>query len=150
MGSPFNADSNCKTRCHFVRNDNNERLACQFNPTTLQYTRSANYTDISAPGMSYPLTQYTGGNVRDFSVEVFYYDRPYSGKISRARQFFEGLLPPEYNTASFSKPPTFTFAYGYFVKSCVLVQMEVVDEMLSEDGEELMTRFTLNLRQVGA
>lgn len=150
VATRFNADSKAKTRCYIVRNDTNARLAFQFNPTQVPYSRSANYSTIDSPGMSYPLTQYTGGNVREFSIEVFYYDYPYSGKINTARRFLEGLLPPERNTSGFTKPPTFTFAYGYFVKVLVLKELEVKDEWLNENGQPLMTRFTLSVRQVGS
>lgn len=147
--SKFNANSKAKTRCYIIRNDNNKRMTFQFNPTSVPYSRSANYATIDSPGMSYPLTQYVGGNVREFSFEVFYYDRPYSGKINKARKFLEGLLPPEKNKNNFKKPPTFTFAYGYFVRTLVLEQLDVNDEWLNEDGQPLMTRFTLTVRQVG-
>lgn len=147
--SKFNANSKAKTRCYIIRNDNNKRMTFQFNPTSVPYSRSANYATIDSPGMSYPLTQYVGGNVREFSFEVFYYDRPYSGKINKARKFLEGLLPPEKNKKNFKKPPTFTFAYGYFVRTLVLEQLDVNDEWLNEYGQPLMTRFTLTVRQVG-
>ena len=147
--SKFNANSKAKTRCYIIRNDNNKRMTFQFNPTSVPYSRSANYATIDSPGMSYPLTQYVGGNVREFSFEVFYYDRPYSGKINKARKFLEGLLPPEKNKKNFKKPPTFTFAYGYFVRTLVLEQLDVNDEWLNEDGQPLMTRFTLTVRQAG-
>lgn len=147
--SKFNANSKAKTRCYIIRNDNNKRMTFQFNPTSVPYSRSANYATIDSPGMSYPLTQYVGGNVREFSFEVFYYDKPYSGKINKARKFLEGLLPPEKNKKNFKKPPTFTFAYGYFVRTLVLEQLDVNDEWLNEDGQPLMTRFTLTVRQVG-
>lgn len=138
-----------KTKCYIIRNDNNKRMTFQFNPTSIPYSRSANYATIDSPGMSYPLTQYVGGNVREFSFELFYYDNPYSGKINKARKFLEGLLPPEVNTSKFTKPPTFTLAYGYFVKSLVLEQLDVNDEWLNRDGQPLMTSFTLTVRQVG-
>lgn len=98
--------------------------------------------------MSYPLTQYAGGKAREFTVEVFMYDKPHTGKIDKARKFFEGLLPPEYNTNKFKKPPTVTFAYGYFVKVCVLKKLGVNDEWLDVFGRPNMTRFNLTLRQV--
>ena len=147
--SKFNANSKAKTRCYIIRNDNNKRMTFQFNPTSVPYSRSANYATIDSPGMSYPLTQYVGGNVREFSFEVFYYDRPYSGKINKARKFLEALLPSEKNKKNFKKPPTFTFAYGYFLRTLVLEQLDVNDEWLNEDGQPLMTRFTLTVRQVG-
>ena len=61
MGTRFNADSRAKTRCYIINDDTNSRMTFQFNPTSIPYSRSANYTDIAAPGMSYPLTQYAGG-----------------------------------------------------------------------------------------
>ena len=145
----FNADSRAKTRCHIIRNDNNNRMNFQFNPESIPYDRGANYSSIESPGMSYPRTQYVGGQAREFSFEVFYYDKPYSGKINRARKFLEGLLPPEKNKKSFTKPPTFTLAYGYFVRYYVLTYLDVNDEWLDEDGQPIMTRFTLTVRQVG-
>ena len=148
--SKFNSNSKAKTRCYIIRNDNNNKMTFQFNPTSVPYGRGANYTSVDSPGMSYPLTQYVGGQVREFSFEVFYYDKPFSGKINTARKFLEGLLPPEKNTDSFTKPPTFTFAFGYFVKTLVLTHLEISDEWLNEDGQPLMTRFILTVRQVGS
>lgn len=147
--SNFNAESRAKTRCYIVRNDTNERHTFQFNPESIPYDRGARYSTIESPGMSYPLTQYTGGQVREFTFEVFYYDKPYSGQIKKALKFLEGLLPPEKNKSSFKKPPSFTLAYGYFVRTLVLVNLSVHDEWLDEDGRQLMTRFTLTVRQVG-
>ena len=148
--SKFNADSRAKTKCYILRNDNNAKHIFQFNPESMPYSRGANFTTIESPGMSYPLTQYVGGQVREFSFEVFYYDKPYSGKINTARKFLEGLLPPEKNTSSFKKPPTFTLAYGYFVKKYVLTNLEVNDEWMNSNGQPIMTRFTLTVRQVGS
>lgn len=147
--SNFNANSRAKTRCYVIRNDNNKKLTFQFNPETVPYSRGANYSTIESPGMSYPLTQYVGGQVREFSFEVFYYDKPYTGKINTARKFLEGLLPPETNKKGFTKPPSFTFAYGYFVRKLVLLNLDVNDEWLNDKGQPLMTRFTLTVRQVG-
>ena len=150
MGSRFNADSRAKTRCYVINNSTNKKMKFQFNPESMPYSRGANYTSIESPGMSYPLTQYVGGSAREFSFEVFYYDRPYSGKINKARKFLEALLPPEKNKKSFKKPPTFTLAYGYFVKVYVLANLQVNDEIMNGDGNPEMTRFTLTVRQVGS
>lgn len=147
--SKFNSNSKAKTRCYIIRNDTNKKLTFQFNPQSIPYSRGANFNTIDSPGMSYPLTQYVGGQVRDFSFEVFYYDKPFSGKINKARKFLLGLLPPEKNKKSFTKPPTFTLAYGYFVRTLVLTNLDINDEWLDEDGQPIMTRFTLTVRQVG-
>lgn len=144
----FNIKSKAKTRCYVIRNDNNKRMIFQFNPSSLQYSRTAKYNTVESPGMCYPITQYVGGDVREFSFEVFYYDNPSTGGINRARTFLEGLLPPEKNKKGYKKPPTFTFAYGYFVRVCVLKQLDVNDEWLDENGKPIMSRFTLTVRQV--
>ena len=149
MGHKFNANSRAKTRCYIINNDTGKKLTFQFNPTTVPYSRGANYGTIESPGISYPLTQYVGGKVREFSFEVFYYDNPYSGKINDARNFLEDLLPPEHNKSGFKKPPTFTFAYGYFVKTLVLLDLQVQDDWLDSDGRPINTIFTLTVRQVG-
>ena len=145
----FNAESRAKTRSYIVRNDTDERETFQFNPESIPYSRGANYSSIESPGMSYPLTQYVSGQAREFSFDVFYYDNPYSGRINTARKFLEGLLPPEKNKSDFKKPPSFTFAYGYFVRKYVLLNLDVHDEWMNEDGQPIMTRFTLTVRQVG-
>lgn len=139
--------SRAKTKCYFINNDTGKHLECQFNPESMPYSRSANFTEISSPGMAYPLVQFTGGNVRDVPLKLFYYDP--SGKIIKAaRKFFNDLLPPEKNTKKFRKPPSFTFAYGYFVKKYVLTELEVDDTMLNSDGVPTMTTFTLNMKQI--
>lgn len=150
MGAEFNSGSVAKTRCYIVRNSDNEVCTFQFNPTVMNYSRSVKYISIDSPGMSYPLTQYVGGEVREFSFDVFYYDGFIStGKIQKAREFLESLLPPEYNKKGFIKPPTFTLAYGYFVRTFVLTKLDVKDEKLDVDGNPIMTTFTLTVRQVG-
>lgn len=149
MGRPFNADSIAKTRSYIINNKTNKKMVFQYNPTVVPYSRSAKYATIESPGMAYPLTQFVGGTVREFSFSVFMYDKPYSNKIDKARKFLEALLPPEKNTKKFTKPPTFTFAYGYFVRTLVLVSLDVQDDELDRDGRPVMTTFTLTVRQVG-
>lgn len=149
MAHPFNADSRAKSRSYIINNDTGEKLVFQFNPTSVPYSRGAEYSEIKAPLMSYPLTQYAGGTSRSFKVELFMYDRPSSGKIEEARLKLESYLPPEYNDPEFIKPPSLTFAFGYFVKKCVLEQLEVNDELFDENGNPTQTRFTLSLKQIG-
>lgn len=149
MGTKFNSGGKAKTKFYIIDNSTNSRLTAQYNPTNIPYSRGARFSTIESPGMSYPLTQYTGGEVREFDIELFYYDKPFTGKINTARKFLEGLLPPEKNTSSFKKPPTFTMAYGYFVRTCVLKNLTINDEWIDSSGRPIQTRFTLSVRQVG-
>lgn len=148
MGHKFNANSRAKTRCWFLNNQTGRFLVTQFNPTSVPYSRGATYSEIKSPGMSYPLTQFTGGTASEFSIKLFYYDKPYSGKIPSARRFFESLLPPEKNSVFFKKPPTFRFSYGYMVKTLVLLDLAVNDKWMDKYGRPIITEFSLKVRQV--
>lgn len=135
-------------KAYLINNDSKEKREFQYNPESVPYTREANFNDINSPGMCYPLTQFNGGKVREFEVKFLMYDRPYTGKIDSMRTFLEGLMPPEFN-ADYLRPPVVTFAYGYFVRNCVVKKLSVNDEILDEQGRPTMTEFTLSFRQIG-
>ena len=59
MGHKFNANSRAKTRCHIIRQDNNNRMTFQFNPESVPYSRGANYSTLIS-GHELSLTQYVG------------------------------------------------------------------------------------------
>lgn len=128
----------------------NEVMKFQFNPENFQHSRGATYSEIVAPGMPYPITQYAHGNTRVFSVELFLYDKPSKGLILEKKKFLEGLLPPESNSKPFEKPPEMLFAYCDFVKKCVLENLSVNMEEYDKAAKPTMARFTLSLRQVGS
>lgn len=120
----------------------------QFNPNNISYGREAVYAEIGSPGMSYPRHQYVSGRAREFSVTLFMYDHPYSGKIDSFRAFLEDFLPPEYNTRTFIKPPQMLFFYGTFLKKCVLVSLNSHMDRHNKYGLPIQARFDLTLRQV--
>ena len=134
----------------WIKNNNTrKKMSFQYNPTTLAYSRGVAYTDISAPGMPYPNTQYVKGNVRSFSVDLFFYDNPSTGVIKKYMNFLGGFLTPETNVSGYTKPPEMTFCYGYFIRKCVLEDLNINIERMDEDGEPIQATLTLQLRQVG-
>lgn len=138
-----------KTKGWIKNNDSGEKKSFQFNPTTLDYSRGASYADISAPGMAYPDTQFIKGNARSFPVSLFFYDNPNTGVIKKYIEFFDGFLTPETNKSGYTKPPTMTFCFGYFIRKCVLEDFSVSIEVMDENGEPTQATLTLQLRQVG-
>ena len=138
-----------KTKGWIKNNSTGKKKSFQFNPTTLGYSRGATYTEISAPGMSYPNTQFVKGNSRTFPVTLFLYDNPSTGVIKKHLDFLNGFLPPETNKSGYTKPPDMTFCYGYFIRKCVLEDLSVVIEQIDENGEPVQATLTLQLRQVG-
>lgn len=137
------------TKGWIKNNSTGKKMSFQYNPTTLGYSRGVTYTDISAPGMPYPNTQFVKGNVRSFPVTLFFYDNPNTGVIKRYMSFLGGFLTPETNVAGYTKPPEMTFCYGYFIRRCVLEDFNISIERMDEDGEPIQATFTLQLRQVG-
>lgn len=140
--------SKAKTRCYLINNDTKKKLTLQFNPTNIDYGRTASFGTITSPSIAYPITQFQNGEIREFSFDVFYYDKPYTGLIKTFMTFIEKLLPPERNSSTFKKPPTFTLAYGYFVRTCVLTGYSVKNEDLDSKGRRVMGTYTLSVRQV--
>ena len=146
--SPFNSNSRVKTLGFLVNLETAQKLAFQFNPTDIPWSRGAKYSEIFAPGMSYPKVQYAGGEAREFDFDLFYYDKPFSGKITEAMDFIEELMPPYWNKEDFEKPPYFTLNYGYFHCTCVLKTISVKEMLQNEDGNPIMARINLDVRQV--
>lgn len=138
-----------KTKGWIKNNDTGMKMSFQFNPTNLSYSRGVSYTDISAPGMSYPDTQFISGNARSFPVTLFFYDNPNTGLIKKYMNFIGGFLTPETNVKGYTKPPTMTFCFGYFIRKCVLEDLNIDIEVMNESGEPIQATFTLQLRQVG-
>lgn len=138
-----------KTKGWIKNNDSGKKMSFQFNPTTFAYSRGASYADISAPGMSYPDTQFIKGNVSSFPVNLFFYDNPSNGVIKKYLDFFNEFLTPETNKSGYTKPPVMTFCYGYFIRKCVLEDLSVSIELIDDKGEPIQATVTLQLRQVG-
>ncbi len=131
-------------------NDTNEKKSFQFNPTTFQYARGATYTEISAPGMSYPNTQFVKGGYQTFTVTLYMYDNPCTNQIRIFEKFLNGFLPPQRNSKNSKRPPSMTFCMGQFIKKCVLENLDVLVSRYDEAGKATEASFTLQLKQVGA
>ena len=138
-----------KTKGYIKNNDTGVMKKFQFNPTTLSYSRGVSYSDISAPGMAYPDTQFIKGNARSFPVSLFFFDNPCKGVIEEYIEFFEGFLTPETNRSGYTKPPEMTFCYGYFIRKCVLENLSINIEETDSKGKPTQATIELQLRQVG-
>lgn len=137
-----------KTKGWIKNNDTGKKMPFQFNPTNLEYSRGASYSDISAPGIAYPDTQFIKGEARSFSVPLFFYDNPNTGVIKKYIKFIEGFLTPETNAKGYTRPPLMTFCFGYFIRKCVLEDLGVNIELFDDNGEPIQATLTLQLRQV--
>lgn len=123
-------------------------LSFQYNPDKFSYSRGVTYNEIGAPGSAYPIIAFVHGKVRTFDIELFIFDKPSTGLFIKTINFLGGFLTPETNVAGYTKPPTMMFCYGYFIRKCVLDNLDISIEEMDSNGKPINGRVTLTLRQV--
>lgn len=137
-----------KTKGYIKNTSTGEIKSFMFNPSELEFSRGATYSEIASPGLSYPLTQYVRGNAIEFSVTLKIYDRPYTGEVGKWEQFFASFIPPTDNSIPFQKPEGMTFVMGSFIRDCVITSLNTKYTSFTGDLLPDEAEFTLNLRQV--
>lgn len=91
-----------------------------FNPSDFSDSRSVNFSEISAPGSSYPKFQYVSAGARSFSLVLYLVDTA-KGSVQDYLTFLEGFLP---KGDRFNKPPILIFAMGTDVRECLLQTLD--------------------------
>ena len=137
-----------KSKGYLKNLDTSLIMKFQYNPETFEHSRGATYAEIVAPGMSYPELQYVHGNARTFSVELFLFDKPYTGTMDNLIGFLEELLPPEDNDTDYTKPPKVLISYGTFVKKCVVEDLQIKAEEYDSSLNMVVVRANITFRQV--
>ena len=69
----FSEKKRGKRDCVIYNTKTKKAIKCQFNPSDLPRTRSANYASVTAPGMAYPVIQFVNGETEDIDIELFFY-----------------------------------------------------------------------------
>ena len=64
-----------KTKGYLKNLSSGSIMKFQFNPETFSYSRGVSFSEIISPGMAYPRTQYTHGNAKTFSIDLFFFNR---------------------------------------------------------------------------
>lgn len=131
--------------------DSGEYRAFQFNPTPpFTYSRGVTYATIESPGQAYPITSFVKGNIRTFNVDLFLFDKPYTGVIDKDYMLFLGkLLTPEENVPEYTRPPKFIFSFGYFTRTCVLDDLNISIEEYDKYLNPVRATMGLTIRQEG-
>lgn len=140
--------SGAKTKGYLKNNNTGEKLVFYFNPSELEWERSATYQEISSPGLSYPLFNYVRGNSTSFSLPLKVIDNPSTGLIKKWEDFLSKLLPPTSNGSTYNKPDDVTVVMGGFIKECLLESLTTKYELWDESLTPTECTFTLSLRQV--
>lgn len=140
--------SGAKTKGYIKNKTTGEIKNFMFNPAELDFDRSATYSEISSPGLSYPLTQYVRGNPIVFTIPIYIYDRPYSGAVSDWEKFLDAFVPPTENTSGYIKPNEMLVVMGSFIRNCVAESVNVHYSSFTQDLLPDEATITLSLRQV--
>lgn len=103
-----------------------------YNPNEFTDNIGVEYSDIKAPGMSYPIIGYAGGKTRTIQFTIYL-----NGRDPRFKNMDEGAeyvkqwiahlhsyIPPAGGT-QFRSPPRLEFAFGWFVKETLLQDMQI-------------------------
>lgn len=146
---PHTYKSGARIKGYLIDAETSEMRKFQYNPQTMEYERSANYAEIKSPGMQYPLIYFVNGNAKNFTVELFLYDRPSTGKILKDVDWLESFLPAYNNTDYFRRPHPIIFAYGGFVAKCIVLAVKPkYDEYDERNGEPYMAHVMVDFKVV--
>lgn len=97
----------------------------QFNPQSFSQTRTVKYHEIESPGASYPRVEYVAGGSKTLDLTIFMYDegRDRYWDVRGFINFMNELIPREKSGIVWRRPPTMLFAYGWYIKKCVIEDM---------------------------
>lgn len=145
MRSP---DHNGYAKGLIKNNNTGEVRRFQYNPTTFEYSRGVTYASIDAPGMEYPDTQFVKGNAREFDLDLYFFDKPFTDKFKYYTWFFGALMTQEKNRSYFVRPTVSTLVLGNWVRSVVVTNLDISIEEHDRDLNPIVFTCTLSLRQV--
>jgi hypothetical protein len=128
-------------KAYIQNNATNDIMEFQFNPPEFNDKLGVEFSELSSPGMSAPMFQYIGGKARVVTFELYLNAwTGYRGQVpigpspegvvsdlyvKAPIRFLHSFLPPADAGKTFSPPPTMTFAWGWFVKTCILTDLDI-------------------------
>lgn len=151
-------------RASFVRlptpdaSSGTQSLSVQFNPTELNFTKTAQFAEIAIPGLDTPLLQYVRGQAETLTLELFF-DSTEDGTGTSAKPVtvrtdkFYSLIKPEPDTHA---PPVLLFLWGGTAFPgrrrdsgfrCVVTSVRQQFTMFSPDGKPLRAKLTVELKE---
>lgn len=99
-----------------------------YNPSSFKDNIRINYAEIAPPGISYPIPQYVGGELRTIEFTLYFNAKSYNGSsvvgseyIKQWIAFLNNYLPKA--NSQYTKPKILEFAFGWFVKNTYLKSM---------------------------
>ena len=118
-----------------------------FNPTSFSDKHGVAFSEIKSAGSPYPKYQYVGGVSKSVSVELFLYDK-YKNGVKKEIAFLNDFLPVAKNGTRYKRPPLLMFAFGWYVKTCIMDDISVDYKEFDRYLNPTMATVKLSLRMV--
>lgn len=117
----------------------------QYNPETFSDKRQVTYAQIKSPGISYPRYQYIGGEARELTFELFVDEHEHKSGIKNWQTFFYNVLPTPNSGKRYTQPPTVLFAFGKYVQTCVVTNVDTQFTMFDKSLKAIRATFNVTL-----
>lgn len=137
-----------------INNRTNEKWEFQYNPESVSFGRSANYSESTSPGSPYPTIQYTNGGSSEISVNAIVRTEGREKSPELFNGFLDSLLPnknTDATTDSYFVPAT-CFVYLSPLKhlnfNAVLTGYDFSSDSLSGNLMPLTATYTLKFKEV--
>lgn len=132
-GLPVPPTPRAKTKAYIKNLSSGITMNFLFNPAEWETEREVNYSEIKSPGASYPKFQFVNGGAKVITFDLFLYSN--KGDCERSINFLESFLPSENSSHKYNKPPYLLFAWGIFIKKCIMTGYKRKhDEFLQDLG----------------
>jgi LysM repeat protein len=115
-----------------------------FNPTQYGLESSSQYAETAVLGLSAPILQYTRGNSRSLSMELFFDTYEQRTDVRRHTDGIYKLLDVE---ASTHRPPIVHFAWGRLDFRCVVERVSGRFTLFLDSGVPVRATLTVTLRE---
>lgn len=128
---------------------NGHVLRFQYNPEEFNDDISVEYREIRSPGISYPIYQFVGGEPRTIEFTLFLDNMENKGGTNKVREtinYLNTFLPAANRATRYNPPPELIFAFGWFVKPCILVAMPTRYTMFDRSLQPLRAEVDVQLR----
>ena len=116
-----------------------------FNPTQYQLNHSAVFTAKAAPGLAAPIPQYTRGQPRSLSMDLFFDTYEDGTDVTDHTKLIYGLLQPR---GELHRPPECDFVWGKFTFRCLVKSVNGTFNLFLADGTPVRAKLSVSLEEV--
>ena len=130
-------------KASITNTNTNEVIYVMFNPETYSFNKSNSFNEIAIPGLDSPIIQYSKGNTRTLSLDLFFDSYEKSEDVRIYTKKIEQLLYTDDTKA----PPVCIFTWGSFTFKCVVESVNSKYEMFLSSGVPVRANLSISLKE---